>query len=370
MEEKKLILIIDDEPDFVRTMQIFLENAGFKIESAYSGSEGLNKISSLHPDLVLLDLNLPDMKGHQVCRYIKQNSQTYAIPIIMLTCQDTTLDKIEAFDLGVEDYISKTSALEEILARIRSKLSKTIEISNQQRLEKIMELRQIIEERKLRALFQPIISLSNQNILGYEAFTRGPENSELEDPLRLFSLAQKENMFSQLDRIVMETIIKKAEKFLQDKLLFLNVNPLFIEFDYFKSVNFLKGSFIKPQQLCIEITERAWITDFSKLSNILWDFKKRGIQIAIDDVGEGYASLKAIAELKPEFIKIDISLIRDIDKDETKITLVGLIVNLAKKLNNLTIAEGVEKEEEKNTLLSLGVDYAQGYLFSRPKEEF
>jgi len=370
MEIKKLILIIDDEPDFVMTMRVFLENAGFQIESAYSGSEGLNKINLLHPDLVLLDLNLPDLKGHQICQNIKQNPQTKYIPVIMLTCQDATLDKIEAFDLGVEDYICKTAPFEEILARIRAKLFLKTDLTNQQRLKKVTELRQIIEEKKLRALFQPIVSLKDQNILGYEAFTRGPKDSDLEDPIRLFSLAQQENMFSQLDRVVMETIIKKAEKFLKDKLLFLNVNPVFIEFDYFKNLNFLKNSSIKPEQLCIEITERAWITDFNRLYSILLDFKKMGLEVAIDDVGEGYASLKAIAELKPKFIKIDISLVRDIHKDSTKNTLVEIIVNLAKKLNSFTIAEGVETEEEKTSLLSLGIDYAQGYLFSRPKEEF
>jgi EAL domain-containing protein (putative c-di-GMP-specific phosphodiesterase class I) len=370
MEIKKLILIIDDEPDFVMTMRIFLENAGFKIESAYNGSEGLNKITLIHPELVLLDLNLPDIKGHQICQYIKQNPQTKDIPMIILTCQDTTLDKIEAFDLGAEDYICKTAPFEEILARIRAKLSPRAEVANQQRLKKISELRQIIEEKKIRTLFQPIISLSNQEVLGYEAFTRGPKDSELEDPIKLFSLAQQENMFSQLDRTVMEIIIKKAEKFLQNKLLFLNVNPVFIEFDYFKNLDFLKNSSIKSEQLCIEITERAWITDFNRLYSILLDFKKRGIEVAIDDVGEGYASLKAIAELKPKFIKIDISLVRDIHKDNTKNTLVEIIVNLAKKLNSFTIAEGVETEEEKSALFSLGVDYAQGYLFARPKEEF
>jgi EAL domain-containing protein (putative c-di-GMP-specific phosphodiesterase class I) len=155
----------------------------------------------------------------------------------------------------------------------------------------------------------------------------------------------------------------------EDSILFLNTDPVVLNNEYFRKLDFLKDSPIKPSQICIEITERTCIRNFSKTAVDLTYFKSKGVKVAIDDVGEGYASLKSVAELMPEFIKAEMSLVRDIDKDNVKLTLVQVIAELAKKINSHVIAEGIETEEEYKTILSLGVEYGQGYLFARPAEK-
>lgn len=372
METKKLILLIDDEPDFLVTMRFFLENSNFRTITASSPEEGLEK-ARLKPDLILLDLIMPGMDGHEVCRRLKEDSTTLFIPIIMLTSHDKTLDKVEALNLGVADYIGKHFPFEEILARIKAVLrEKTIALSLeaiQERNKKILELRRIIDEVNLRILFQPIVELPTRQPIGYEAFTHGPKGSFLENAVDLFSLANEANMFYELDKLCLSLAIKKASFIPSEQLLFLNTDPTVIDKQYFRNLNFLEDYPVRPSRICLEITERTCITNFSRLSDDLNYLRSLGIRVAIDDVGEGYASLKAIAELKPEFIKIDISLVRNVDSDGVKNNLVQFIVNLGKKINSCLIAEGIETEEEYNMLLFLGVDYGQGYLFARPFEQ-
>jgi EAL domain-containing protein (putative c-di-GMP-specific phosphodiesterase class I) len=204
--------------------------------------------------------------------------------------------------------------------------------------------------------------------MGYEALSRGPQGTVLENPVDLFAVAVDENMFTELDALALSLAVQRAGFLSHNHILFLNVNPAFIDADYFKYLDFLKDSKIIPSSICIEITERTCIKNFTKLSSMLEYFQRLGMKIAIDDVGEGYSSLKAIAELKPDFIKAGMSLIRNIDSDTTKNSLVQLIAELAIKMKSHVIAEGIETEEEYKTLLKLGVEYGQGFLFAKPSE--
>jgi EAL domain-containing protein (putative c-di-GMP-specific phosphodiesterase class I) len=146
----------------------------------------------------------------------------------------------------------------------------------------------------------------------------------------------------------------------------LNTDPAIIHGNHLKEFPFLKDSSIALQQVCLEITERSFVKNLALLSTYLKDMRAKGIKIAIDDVGEGYSSLNAIAELKPEFIKIDITLVRNIAADNIKLSIVRLIVDLAKRINSRLIAEGVETKQDCDALRGLGVGYGQGYLFMRP----
>ncbi len=120
----------------------------------------------------------------------------------------------------------------------------------------------------------------------------------------------------------------------------------------------------------LEITERTAIKDFKNFRDSLERLKALGLRIAVDDAGSGYSSLQAIAEFKPEFIKFDISIIKNIDKDRIKRSLVETLLKFSQKSGSLSIAEGIEREEEYRVLAELGVEYGQGYLFAHPGEAF
>lgn len=372
MKEKNLILIIDDEPDFVDTVRFFLENANFRVICAADGKSGLLQ-ASRKPDLILLDLNLPGLSGHEICKLLKDNPATAYIPIIMLTVQDRTLDKVEALNLGVADYIVKDTPFEEIAARINAVIrEKTRALSPQakkEKTERVLALRRIIDEKSLRTFFQPILLLADRSIIGYEALTRGPVGTPFENALQLFTLAHELNMYAALDTLSHMLAAQRAGFINESQTLFLNTDPEVIDQPRVRSLGFLQGSKIQPHQLCLEITERTCIRSFAKLSSSLARLKDKGIRIAIDDVGEGYSSLKAVAELRPDFIKIDIGLIRGVDADGVKKTLVQALLEFSRKLPSRVVAEGIETEEEYHALCQLGVEYGQGYLFARPSEK-
>lgn len=371
METKKTVLLIDDEVDFTEMTRFILENANFSAVIANTPADGLEKAKN-KPDIILLDVNMPDMDGYEVCRRLKEDEVTMAVPIIMLTSQNKTLDKIEAFNLGVIDFITKDTAYEEILVRIKAVLKRTSPNitfqSLKERDDRIIELRKIIDQKSIRTLYQPIVVMANRQPFGYEALARGPKGTFFENPINLFNVASDSHMSFELDTICMNLAVKRAEPFLKEALLFLNADPSLILSDYLRGLKFLEGVQISPSQICIEISERTFVTNFKELASNLRLLKPMGVMIVIDDLGEGYSSLKAIAELNPEFIKIDISLIRGVNVDPTKQNLVKMIYDLSKKIKSCAIAEGIETEEENQTLMSLGIEYGQGYLFARPAE--
>lgn len=235
------------------------------------------------------------------------------------------------------------------------------------------QLRQIVEEEEIRVLAQPIVSLGTGDIIGWEMLTRGPAHTPFAMPDELFHYAFQTDMLIHLELLV----IKKTFLVISQKKttcpVFINVtvpslkNPFF-----FKKVNKLMEQFpeIDPELIVFEITERHVIEDFGAFTQTMSDFRKTGFKLAVDDTGAGYASLHMISELLPDIIKIDRSIIRNIDSHEIKDTILEALLMVAKKIGCNVVAEGIETEEEAKTLLGKNVDYGQGFFFSRPLEPF
>ena len=213
METKKKILIIDDEPDFLKLFGFILENANYSITTASSGEQGLQKAKE-NPDLILLDLKMPGMNGYQVCKALKEDLTLMHIPVVILTSEDRTIDKVQAFGMGASDFINKQTHTEEILARIKSILRRSSiilsSLSDKDKSEKIMQLRKIIEEKQIRTFYQPIVAIADRQPLGYEALARGPQGSFFENPINLFALASEANMSFDLDTLCINLAVERA----------------------------------------------------------------------------------------------------------------------------------------------------------------
>lgn len=231
-----------------------------------------------------------------------------------------------------------------------------------------IELQEIISQKMISTVYQPIVSLSSGQVYGFEALTRGPENSFFYSPVNLFSFATKEKLVYQLDRIARESAVKSFPNG-SDKKLFLNIDPQIVNSGSF-SAGFTKKLAsdynIKPHNIVFELTEREHIKDFSVFIKALEHYRSQGYLIAIDDAGAGYSSLQSIAELKPDYIKIDMSLTRDIHKNSIKQSLLETFMTLSQKINSTLIAEGIENEDELNELIKIGIPYGQGYYLVRP----
>lgn len=234
------------------------------------------------------------------------------------------------------------------------------------------EVKRIIEEKDFKIFFQPIVSLIDGNIIGYEALTRGPVGSLFYNPEFLFEEAKNNGLLWELEMITRIKAVEDFSSFKIDKYLFLNVDP-----DIIKDEHFIKGTTkdmiqfygINPTSLIFEITEKTAIKDYRNFKGIIDNYRTQGYKIAIDDVGAGYSGLSTIAEIKPYYIKIDMSLIKNIDKDNFKKAIVKALMEFSNNTNIKLIAEGVENIDELNTLIELGIPFAQGYFLSKPSPE-
>ncbi|OCL28084.1 hypothetical protein U472_02485 [Orenia metallireducens] len=234
------------------------------------------------------------------------------------------------------------------------------------------DLKKVIDNKSIRTLFQPIIDLKDGQILGYEALSRGPEGSELESPYKLFNLARKHNMLFTLEQVCREKALLNSKTIISGGKLFLNVDPGVIYDNNFKSgitKEIIDNIHISQEDIVIELTETTCIDDYNSFRLALDHYKQQGYQIAIDDTGAGYSGLQSIVSISYNYIKLDRSLIQDIDKEPIKQALLETFMRFSRKINSKVIAEGIETMAELDTLLAMGVDYGQGYLIARPQEK-
>ncbi|MFL0253027.1 GGDEF domain-containing protein [Clostridium neuense] len=237
----------------------------------------------------------------------------------------------------------------------------------------LSELEKIIKTQSINTVFQPIVSLSTGDIIGYEALSRGPEDSPLYMPEKLFEAAEIYKRTWELELACRIKAIERSKNMPNGKLLFLNVDPKIIKDKNFKkglTKEFLLENNISPETIIFEITEKTAILDYKNFTSILNNYTNQGYKIAIDDTGSGYSGLKTISETKPNYIKLDIDLIRNIDSDSFKQSLIKAFVSFAKSTKISLIVEGIETKEELKALIDLGVDAGQGFFLKKPSNNF
>lgn len=232
------------------------------------------------------------------------------------------------------------------------------------------QLKKIIQNKEISAVFQPIISLRDGSLLGYEALSRGPKGTAFEKPEMLFYIAEKYKAIWELEQECRKVALLSFRASKTDAMLFLNVNPSVIEDSKFQkgfTKEYLKEFDMDPSRIIFEITERSAITNIADFRDIIRNYKDQNYKIAIDDAGAGYSGLNLISDVNPDYLKLDMKLIRNIDKDSVKQALVKSMCEFSKITGTYLIAEGIETYEELHTLIHIGIHYGQGYYLSRPQ---
>jgi EAL domain-containing protein (putative c-di-GMP-specific phosphodiesterase class I) len=238
----------------------------------------------------------------------------------------------------------------------------------------IIDIKDIVKNRKLIAHCQQIVSISRKMVIGIEGLIRGINSGSADyiQPKSLFAAARVENVAVELDRACRANILEDFSKvyhFNRDKLLFLNLDGYALETAFGSGylLNQVRQNNIDPSNIVIEISEKDLISS-SKLKDFTDTYRECGFMVALDDVGTGFSNMDRILLIKPDFIKIDISLVRNIQNDFYKQGVFKSLVILANKIGALVIAEGVENEEECIQVLRLGGHMIQGYYFSKPEK--
>ena len=231
------------------------------------------------------------------------------------------------------------------------------------------ELLRIIEGELITPVYQPIVNLQDGTILGYEALSRGPKNSILANPEDLFKIASQYNRLWKLDYLCRKKAIKNAKPMLTNQLLFLNVDPKILydkDFHQGTTKKLLAESNINSNHIIFEITEKTLIDDYANFRAVLNNYQSQGYAIALDDVGSGYSGLTLLTKVNPQYIKIDLELIQGVHNDKIKQAIVKSLVEISAIKSMEIIAEGIETKEDLLTLMSMGIQYGQGFYLCRP----
>jgi EAL domain-containing protein (putative c-di-GMP-specific phosphodiesterase class I)/GGDEF domain-containing protein/CBS domain-containing protein len=238
-----------------------------------------------------------------------------------------------------------------------------------QKAQLLNEFKSILDQGNINMVYQPIVSFKKGTVIGWEALARGPQGSHFLSPGVMFPFAEEADLLFELEKLCRRKAIQRLGGLGTDQKLFLNIHPQTI-----KDPNFVQGETLKiiesaglePKNIVFEITERHSVDDYLLINRIMDHYRNQGFLVAVDDAGSGFSSLQSIAELRPDFIKIDISLVQGIHQNSLKRTLMETMISFSEKIGCAIIAEGIEEEDELNTLAAIGVHHGQGYLIGKP----
>ena len=215
---------------------------------------------------------------------------------------------------------------------------------------------------QLYIAYQPLVDLRRRTTFGFEALVRS-ETPDLPNALAVIERAVEERYMGQLGRALRRMAVERCAKY----ALFLNLHP--DEFD--------EGWLVRPDdatawhdgQIFLEITESVPLTHYRYCHSVLREMRAKGLKVAVDDLGAGYSNLKYIADLAPDVVKLDRSLIAGVSSGGRLHTLLKAIVDLCIQLGAKVVAEGIETKDEMTAVLETGVHIGQGYFLGRPNRD-
>jgi EAL domain-containing protein (putative c-di-GMP-specific phosphodiesterase class I) len=234
------------------------------------------------------------------------------------------------------------------------------------KLELFAGLKTVIGQKQLRPAFQPVRHLHDGTIMGYEALIRGPEGTPLEPPTVLFAVAHDNEMDVELETLCLETIFANLPRAVAECRLFVNASAMLLRHPVFLDERNLAAINRSHGDVVVEISEKEMVRDYDSFQEVLELVRKANMKIAIDDAGSGYSGLEAILHLKPDYIKVADSLVRNIHADPIKREIITSLDAIGKRSGATLVAEGIEVEPERKALVDLGIEFGQGYLLGRP----
>jgi EAL domain-containing protein (putative c-di-GMP-specific phosphodiesterase class I) len=233
-------------------------------------------------------------------------------------------------------------------------------------------LLEIIYNRQVWTAFQPILEIQGKQIVGHEGLSRGPRGTEVESPAALFGRARTHGLVEELERACRRQAFVDWEHYGAGGRLFINTVPATVRDPSFVGRGVLEflGPHLSPRLVTLEITEHEVIENLNLYREAMHAFTELGFSFAIDDVGAGYSGLETVATLGASYLKIDMSLVRDVHQKRTSQQVIKAILELAAGVGATVIGEGIQTTDEAHALVDLGVRFGQGYLYGRPVDPY
>ncbi len=373
------VLIVDDDQLVLNMYRRTLSLQGHETQCASGSQEALDLLKEHEFDVVLSDISMPDMDGIELLSQIRKDNPD--LPVVLVTGVPSLATAQHAVNLGAFRYMTKPvepGMLKKVvayaaklhnLARLKREALGVLGIkgmfdSEDQMARKATFLKGM---EQMWMAFQPVVSWPDQRVFGYEAFLRTHEPG-IANPAEFFDLADEFEQVQSLGRKIRRSVAETITLAPTEVKLFVNIHPAEL-MDLELSSPDAPLSMV-ADRVILEITDRAALDQYGDVQDRIWKVKDLGFQVAVDDLGVGHAGLSSLASLEPSVAKIDMSLIRDIDSNPTKATLVRSLIQGCRDLDMTVVAEGVETVAEHEVLVEIGCDLFQGYLFGEPGETF
>jgi EAL domain-containing protein (putative c-di-GMP-specific phosphodiesterase class I) len=369
------ILLVDDEEALLRALARQMTRFGHIVECAPDGRSATSLLENGAFDVVVSDIAMPGMNGIEFLLAVRRVDLD--VPVVLMSGAPDLATATRAVEFGALRYLTKPIDAAE-LGRV---LDQAIRLCRMARLKRealrlVGNVHQFVGDRAglearfanaldtLWMAYQPIVSSVAKRIHAYEALVRNGEPT-LASPVALFSAAERLGRLHDLGRTIRKAV---ADAVTPGCKLFVNLHT----HDLTDRELFSKAAPLSrfASQVVLEITERESLDQLPDVQAHVKTLREMGYQIAVDDLGAGYAGLTSLAQLQPEVVKIDMSLVRDVNQQQTKRLLVGMMLGLAREMGMAVVAEGVETVAERDTLIELGCDLLQGYLFAKPGRPF
>ena len=373
------VLLVDDDETVLRDYGRLLRSFGYSVDCAADGRAALEQLEGEGHDVVVSDLKMPGMGGLEFLREVR--GRDLDIPVVLVTGAPDIASALEAIEYGAFRYLMKPVDRDQLgqvvekaahlhaLARLKRA---ALALSGADTLE--LGDRASLEARFGKALdtlwvaFQPIVNWPRRTVFGYEALVRCAEPS-IAHPGALFDAAERLERMFDLGRAIRRLVTEAVKDAPPEAVIFVNVHAgelvdpeLSSELAPLSSV---------AERVVLEITERSALDRVPGVLARVAELRRRGFRIAVDDLGAGYAGLSSFTQLDPEFVKLDMSLVRDVHVQARKRSVVRAMTSLCRNdLGVQVISEGVEVPEERDTLELDGCELLQGYLFARPGRGF
>lgn len=366
------ILTVDDDPQVLRLMKRVLSQKGHEVISAEGGVFALDRARDTHIDVAVVDYEMPDQDGVSVLSALRQlRPESVRILASGALNVERVTDAVNRGD--ITRVLAKPYSPEILLNTIsealasRKKQAETYIAATQSELKGEGEaLDQCFRDRLLRLVAQPIVDARTREPVAYECLLRS-KHPVLRGPLEVLRAVEHHGREGRLSAEVAQLAAGVLQKLPPTMRIFVNLHPNELA-DPSGLASRLEVLRPNAARVTLEITERSKVEDVEGWERSIAVLKGLGFALAVDDLGGGYNSLAVLAHIKPQFIKVDMSLVRDIDSDRNKQRLFELLCQFSKVTEATVVAEGIETEGEAQTCRRYGADLLQGYLLGRPAE--
>lgn len=373
------VLVVDDDPWMRRAIQRQLGTEGWTVTLAENGRAAIEAMREGEQfDVVVSDVHMPELDGFGLIAAIRRYDDD--LPVLLMTADPSLGGAVRAIDTGAVSYLGKPFDQETLasavaraarrhgVARMRRRaesFARELDVANAGQIDDAGRRFERALERMWMA-FQPIVDIRAHGVFGYEALVRTDEEP-LQRPDVLITTAERLGRIHDLGRAVRASVARAISAAPPGVLLFVNIHALeLIDEELFDPRGALAA--VAPR-IVLEITERIGIDPIAGPARVAM-LRNLGYQIAVDDLGAGYSALGALATMAPDFVKLDMSLIRDVHRQPAKRRVVGALATLIRELGGKVVAEGVETQAEHEALIDAGIELLQGYLHGRPVREF